>query len=311
MTCLKCKKPIKTRSSYGLHTNCFVKWFKLSALTEFSNLDRKKTLGASTDSGRITTTTNSFYHGQYLKYSAILNGTQYILKVQESKYPDLPATEYLCNQIASILNLAVPEYYLIRFEDESKPSKITFVTKNFMQGQTGTLNHIYKYLPKGYKYYNCANIIKVIQQQTGKLNNVENFLQICLFDSLIGNSDRHGRNLGIIDTGKNKQIAPMYDNPSFIGTEELLGAQHNISGAVWTLASKEPKIKDYIKEFKRLNLETPCLKFTKKIIHQFPLLIKEIKNSEITDKRKQAFIKYLNSRLEDFKKAIKKDLGNV
>ncbi len=311
MKCLKCKKPIKNHNSYGLHTDCFVKWFKLSDLAEFSNLDRQKTLGASTESGRITKTTDSFYHGRYLKYSAQLNNTQYILKVMEHKYPDLPATEYLCNKIASILSLAVPEYYLIRFKDENSPSQITFVTKNFMQGKTGALHHIYKYLPKGDKHYNCETIIKVIQQQTGKLNNVERFVEICLFDSLIGNGDRHGRNLGIIDTGKNKTLAPMYDNPSFIGTEELLGAQFNISGAVWTLASKKPKTIDYIKEFKRLNLETPCLKFTKKIIHQFPVLIEEIKTSEIAEKRKQAFIKYLNSKLSDFKKAVKEDLENV
>ena len=47
----------------------------------------------------------------------------------------------------------------------------------------------------------------------------------------------------------------MYDNPSNFGTEneEMLGAQFNYSGHIWTSSSEEPKIKDYIQEFQKLN----------------------------------------------------------
>ena len=330
MKCFKCQKDIKGKSFYGLHVNCFLEWFELPGLLEFSNLDPKKFTCSSSAHSSIEKTKDSFYHGRYRKYSAILGSRQYILKVQEPEYPDLPATEYLCNRIASILSLNVPNYYLIRYkgvaeinpvqainEKESqktdKQEPITFITRNFMQDYIGNLNHIYKYLPKGEKHYNCENIVNAIKEQTRKLADVEKFIEICLFDAFIGNHDRHGRNLGIIDTGKNRKLAPMYDNPSFLGTEkdDFLSVHFNPSGCIWTSESKEPKLSDYIKEFKKLTLERACQKFIKKIIHQFPLFINEIKNSEISERRKKAFIKLLKNRLEDCKKSIKKDLKNV
>ncbi len=359
--CFKCREAIKNQSIYGLHTDCFQQWFAVQDSSEFYNLDFKKARSySSSPTVKFTKNKDSFYHGRYHKYSAKLGDRQYILKVEESKFPDLPAMEYLCNQIASHLGLKVPSYYLIQFNDIShinqsssvseqenvaehltsvgtsaphrqdiklpltayqqsllnppeskrltnqkeKPKNLmAFVTKNFMQDCVGVLNHIYKFLPKGDKHYNCQNIVNVIEQQTNQPNDLNTFVKICLFDAFIGNRDRHGRNLGIIDTGKKKRLAPMYDNPSDFGItpEEMLGHQFNISGCIWTTSSKEPKIKDYVYEFKRLNLENPCLKFIEQIIKQFPFLIEETKKSEISDNRKTAFIRFLNNRLQDLK----------
>ena len=363
MKCLKCQKTIKNKSFYGLHFNCFVEWFELEDLSNFSEIDVKY----SSNYSSIEKTTDSFYHGRYRKYSAQLGGQQYILKVQESEYPDLPAMEYLCNKIASLLNLNVPQYYLIRYQEdgydinsvdsvaqeESKKNQedghdissmdsvakegskknqeevvhasstkylerqtglMTFVTRNFMQDYVGTLNHIYKYLPKGEKNYNCENIIKVINEQTGKFSDVEKFVEICLFDAFIGNNDRHGRNLGIIDTGRKKILAPMYDNPSFLGTQkddEFLLAHFNPSGVIQTSDSKEPKPLDYIREFKRLKLEKLCFRFIQKIIDKFPVAVEEIKSAAISERRKKAFINLLTSRLKKYKQAMEEDFKNV
>ena len=331
MRCFKCQTVIKGESVYGLHANCFLEWFELTDLSGFSDLDFKKSTRYSSSHSSIEKTTDSFYHGRYRKYSAKLGSIQYILKVQEPQYPDLPATEYVCNRIASLLGLNVPEYYLIRYQEATetdqvqsinekesqkrhKQEPITFITRNFMQDYVGTLNHIYKYLPKGEKNYNCENIIKVIKEQTRKLADVKRFVEICLFDTFIGNHDRHGRNLGIIDTGKNRRLAPMYDNPSFLGIQKddkFLLAHFNPSGAIQTSGSKEPKLLDYIKEFKKLKLEKPCKNFIKKIIGRFPSLVQEIQNSEISERRKKAFINLLNDRLKDCKKSMEKDFKDV
>ena len=108
MKCLKCKKPIKNKSFYGLHANCFLDDFNLPNLLEFNHLDPKRS-NSSSVSMDIEETKDSFYHGQYRKYSAKLGSTSYILKVQEQKHPDLPAIEYVCNRIASLLNLHTPK----------------------------------------------------------------------------------------------------------------------------------------------------------------------------------------------------------
>ena len=318
MKCFKCRKTIKNKNFYGLHATCFQDWFNLPILSDFSHLDLKKSNSYSANSSNIVKTKDSFYHGQYRKFSAKLNSTSYILKVQEQKYPDLPIIEYVCNRIASLLNLHTPKYYLIKYPTEEqnnlkkspKQGLVTFVTRNFTQDYVGTLHHIYKFLPKGNRHYNCKNIIKVISEQTKKLRDVETFVKICLFDAFIGNCDRHGRNLGIIDTGRDKKLAPMYDNPSLFGIlkDELLLAHFNLSGIICTSLSKKPKLLDYIKEFKELKFENTCRKFTKQVIKQFPLIVDEIKISGMSEKRKQAFIAFLKERLADFKKSIKEDI---
>ena len=357
--CFKCQKPIQRKPVYGLHATCFQKWFNISKFTSFSNLDPKKPASINISSHNLNRTKNSFYHGRYRKYSAKLGDQQYILKVEELGFPDLPAMEYLCNQIATHLGLKVPEYYLIQFNDTSylfdrstnhkhrqKPQRLmAFVTKNFMQNYIGSLHHIYKFLPKGNKDYNCQNIIKVIIAETKQPAEVEKFLKICLFDSFIGNNDRHGRNLGIIDKGKKKILAPMYDNPSLLAVEkkEMLDFQFNISGCIWTTSSKEPKLKDYVQEFKNLGkvrfdrylvqdrdialkkhkakkeksakinikYKATCFKFMKKIITKFPEIIKEVKCAEISENRKKAFIRFLSDRLKDLEQILKEDNKNA
>ena len=147
----------------------------------------------------------------------------------------------------------------------------------------------------------------MIRKQTKRLNDIEKFIKICLFDAFIGNNDRHGRNLGIIDTGRSKKLAPMYDNPSYFGVEDerLLQSNFNISCAIRTSTSQKPKLLDYVKEFKKLKYEKLCLAFIKKIIQKYPLILDEIENSEISQNRKKAFISCLSARLKDCKQSIK------
>ena len=308
MNCLKCLKELKEKDFYGLHAICFQKWFQVPDFIEFTNLDPKQAMDYSKNLSYIRETKDSFYHGKYRKYSAQLASIQYILKVQEKEFPDLPLVEYVCNKTASLLGLNVPQYYLIKYPQDS--SSMAFVTKNFMQDYVGTLHHIYKFFPRGKDNYNCENIIKAIKKETNQLKDIKKFIEICLFDAFIGNNDRHGRNLGIIDTGKNQKLAPMYDNPSYFGIaeDEMLLYQFNMSGSIWTAQSKKPKLLDYVQEFKRLKYEEIGLKFIKKIIKQFPLIKEDIKQSGMSEKRKKAFIVFLEQRLRDCKQTVSGEL---
>lgn len=313
MRCLYCHKAIETveaRKFCGLHRVCFLKSFKLTDPLKFSNLDPKKQDFVSGYS-HIKKIKDSFYHGRYRKYSADLGNTKYILKIQEKKFPDLPAIEYVCNRIASLLGLNVPEYHLIKYKVENDPKNesqhnksnignMTFIVRNFMQDyKGGTLHHIYKFLPKGEKNYNCKNITDVLFQHT-KPADVVRFIEITLFDSLIGNNDRHGRNLGIIESARKKRLAPLYDNPSYFGIEsdDLIGADFNISGCIRTSLSKEPMLMNYLKEFQSLGFEKICLKFFKKVTGQFNKIIESVESSEVSEKRRKAFIKFLNKQLK-------------
>jgi hypothetical protein len=297
--CYKCKNLIQTNECYGLHERCFIEWFKLEQAQEFQNLDPKKNSN-QLHHNEIKKNRDTFFHGRYLKYSAQLGKVSYILKLQESDCPELPGVEYVCNEIASILSIAVPDYYLIDFN-----SHTTFVTRNFTQDYQGTLHHIYKFLPDGDENYNCENIIKIILAQTGKLKDVMNFIEICLFDALIGNNDRHGRNLGLIATSNMMRLAPMYDNPSYLGIvdEALLGAHFNPSGCVWTKKTNEPKVKDYLEEFERLGFKIKVDMMSKTIVQKEHEIMKLLGDAPVENRRKEAFIKLVKTRLEEFRNA--------
>ncbi len=293
--CLKCKQSISEPVVYGLHQKCFTEWFN-HADTEFMDLDPQKSTSTNT-SPKIQKQKDTFFHGRYLKYSARLGQTEYILKVQEPKFPELPLVEYLCNQIATELKIEVPPHYLIDFN-----GRITFVTRNFMQDYSGTLNHIYRYIQEGEDYHNCEEIAKTILAQTGRLSDIAKFIETCLFDVLIGNNDRHGRNIGIIETSSTKKIAPMYDNPSCIGTEEefFLKSDINPSGCIWTKDSKHPTAKDYIKEFQRLGYESVVNQFSKKVISKSSKIIDLTQNAILSPLRKTALITLIQKRLREF-----------
>jgi hypothetical protein len=86
--CYKCQKPIKNASWYGLHINCFKKWFKVNSLEKFQNI-----ISQRQNNDKIINL--SFFHGKFRKYSATLGKNKYILKIEEKKFPELPANE-LC-----------------------------------------------------------------------------------------------------------------------------------------------------------------------------------------------------------------------
>ncbi len=339
--CYRCQRPLSKKAVYGLHSTCFMAWFKLSQVQEFQNLDPKKggTASASAKIDRNQTKIYDesrviahnlgqigvkrdratevcfqhiarsdgeaepqdglkcgplpFYHGRYAKYSARLGGVDYILKVQEDDFPELPLMEFVCNRIASRLSLEVPDYYLINFGERP-----TFVTRNFMQGRVGTLNHLYKFLAKG-REYNCQNIIEVISDKTGKISEAIKFVEMCLFDALTGNNDRHGRNIALVHTAKGITLAPAYDNPSYFGVERefLLGADLNPSGSVWTAKSKEPKLRDYLGEFERLGFAKVCARFKRRLQGEFQHIMAEVKCSSLSAKRQSAFLDFMEKKM--------------
>lgn len=253
--CLKCLAHLPANEEFagtGLHAACFATWFKLKNPESFAAFQRRQAGSlapdAMTPAGASWNT--SFFHGRFKKYSATLAGQSYIFKVKEDIAPELPDVEYLCNQIAKSLGLPVPPFYMVKFGGER-----AFVTKNFIRQTAGAANlvHIYHHLdPAG--PYDCETLLDVILRETGRHACAEIFVKTCLYDALVGNHDRHGRNLGLLVTAKGVSLAPIYDNASALGLErgDFLRADWNPIGKIATKATREPTAKDYAAEFQRL-----------------------------------------------------------
>ena len=288
--CFKCNREIyNTKSWCGLHPICFKQWFNLPSLEKFQNILSRRQSDETFFNKAIN---SSFFHGKFRKYSSTLGGCKYILKVEEKDYPELPATEYLCNQIFKYLKINVAPFYMITFEEKHS----CFVTKNFMENFPGSsLVHIYRFFEKTTNY-DCENILKIIEEKTERLIAKEEFIYLTLADSLIGNNDRHGRNLGLIQTSKGLIISPFYDNPSYLGTEihSLLAADHQPAGAIWTKSTSQPTMKDYIYEWERLGYGYIVERFRKvfslKAIHSL------IKKSFLSIKRQEAIFRLISKR---------------
>ncbi len=256
--CLKCLHPLgKEPACYGLHPACFTSWFKVPSDSIFTNLSRQSS-DSSAASIESDTENNSFFLGTFKKYSATLGEHAFILKMRQPEAPELPEVEYLCNQIGVTLNIPVADFFIINFNDDR-----VFVTKNFTQeGETlKDLQHIYHFRKN--TEHSCKNLIAVIKKQTHKSHDVNTFIKTILFDALIGNHDRHGRNLGFLISAHERTLSPIYDNVSYLSLEagNMLKADFNPTGRIATEHTHNPSMTDYVRDLHNLGFDA--------VIHQF------------------------------------------
>lgn len=289
--CFKCLKSIDNTNKYGLHPWCFEEWFGCPAKTEFEGLTPQNT---ESPGGRHT---SSFLHGKFRKYTATLGEKRYVLKVIQDEYPNLPRVEYVCNQIARTLKLDVAEFYFIQLESQD-----CFVSRNFIHGTNWQkLTHIWQYLSDA-DAFDVETLSRVIFDVTKKPQDVEKLYQVVLFDVLIGNHDRHGRNLAILSKGKTHRLSPIYDNPSYVGIESLLGADLNPTGSIKTKMSDEPTMKDYVAELRRIKAGKAITDFAKRCSLQKIMAVVEA--GLLAERVEKAMVRLITKRHGEFYGAL-------
>ena len=71
--CFKCNQQTEgMQKKYGLHASCFMNWFDLPVCLDFYDLDPKNS-SSGAKKLQLKKEKDTFFHGQYLKYSASLN----------------------------------------------------------------------------------------------------------------------------------------------------------------------------------------------------------------------------------------------
>lgn len=302
--CLRCNQQIKKNNShYGQHTQCFKDTFSLSEVLEFHSLARKES-SSSRDPKKIPPHLTSYFAGNYKKYEGKLGGSSYILKFSKAECPELAPVEYVCNKIADLCGIPISmPFTLIEMSD----NELAFVSKNFMHAMKthSTLVHIHRYLKEGAENYNVEMIATMIYRETNSSQDTTNFFRVLLFDALIGNHDRHGSNLAVVETTKGKSLAPVYDNPSYLGLESgsILKAHFSPKGKIWTKDSREPAMIEYLEEITRLG----AFETAKKFYRMIPLerIKKNINESVcLSELMKNALLKLINERYVELKKYV-------
>ncbi|GEM_PF-575269 len=259
--CLRCNKPMmgEKESHYGQHLRCFQMIFRVSGKPEFSSLIQK---ASTTDKkrGQDQPKTNphltSYFGGNYRKYEGTLGNAKYILKLSKPEYPELAPVEYVSNKIAYHCGLVIPTPFTLL---DMGDGELAFVSRNFMDDLSShaTLNHIYHYTPlENPLHYTVENMVKTIYRETKSSADTRMFVRALVFDALVGNHDRHGRNLALIVTSQSQRLSPIYDNPSYLGLESgaMLRGAFSPRGKIWTKASQEPEMTEYLEELERLSV---------------------------------------------------------
>lgn len=285
-----------TQQKHGLHGHCFKEWFNLlDEEDDFQNLVLRRGTGNPKRENYFHNT--SFFHGKFEKYSAELGKKNYILKLSR-EYPELARTEHLCNQIGSVLGLDIPTNHLICLFNE----RDSFISYNFMQDYKGAnLEHIWHFLTKN-DQFTLETILKIIEKQTGRLSEIRKFIKICLFDALIGNHDRHGRNLGLISTANGYVLAPSYDNPSYFAMAGFLSASHSPKCTIATSFTSEPMMEDYVKEFQRLGFGEEVGKFKANL--DYETINSLIKSFFVSKERKNAFLNFIQRQYQEMNNVL-------
>lgn len=305
--CIYCNNQDSKPFKHGYHLECFKLAMNIKDInSDFEELLLKEGDGKSGNERLKRITTSTFYHGAFKKYSAKIENKKFILKIREKDYPELPQIEYLSNKIAQALGIEVAPYLYIKFNNKIP----AFCTQNVLDyHDKGNLVHIWHYLIKKNQQneleeLTLKNIIKIILTETSRPIDIKKFIEISLFDMIIGNGDRHGRNLALIEKQGKKILSPAYDNPSNIGIIEdgMLGVDLRVKGRIYTDNNREPTLKDYIEEFEELGYKKICDDFMKKAINLNYKEIIEDRNINVSNKRKKAFFKLIQTNLEGFKK---------
>lgn len=294
--CLKCLMPVSSSvSHYGLHSDCFSAWFEVPGSPEFLSLTRRHSSSESSPEPQNTT----FFHGRFKKYSAELAGVPYILKMREAGAPELPEVEYLCNQIGQSLGVPIADFFIVSFKGDK-----VFVTKNFIKpGSPTDLQHIHHF--RSDAEHTCEDLIRVVSEKTRRPYDVGIFIKTLLFDALIGNNDRHGRNIAFIANSEGLSLSPVYDNVSYLGLEtgEMLKCDFNPTGRISTKETFEPSMLHYVRELNRLSYQNYCMDFYSAI--KLPSIYKLIEESYCSLLMKEATKRLILKRYRELENEIK------
>ena len=146
--------------------------------------------------------------------------TTHILKPAIKDYKETVENEYICLNVAKKLGLKVPnieirysnktKYFLIeRYDREIKNKKIKRIHQEDFS-QALNIPSAYKYQAEGgASFVDCFEILKQTSKPTVS---IKQFIELMIFNYLIGNNDAHGKNFSILHYDNGEIVfAPCYD----------------------------------------------------------------------------------------------------
>ncbi|CQR46244.1 Serine/threonine-protein kinase CtkA [Paraliobacillus sp. PM-2] len=123
--------------------------------------------------------------------------------------------EYISSQIGQLIGIDVMHVELASYNGIIGTIAKNFVEKNeeFYEGGDLFFNYFPDFDRYQLKHYELPNILTVLSEYSVE----RDFIIIPVFDTFIGNQDRHCDNWGIINSENGFHLSPIYDNGSSMG----------------------------------------------------------------------------------------------
>lgn len=146
--------------------------------------------------------------------------TTHILKPAIEGYYETVENEYLCMKAAQKAGIKVPDVQ-VRYADDTKYFLIERYDRKISDGKIKRI-HQEDFcqafnIPSAYKYQSEGGVdfkmcFEILRQTTRPAASIKQFIELMIFNYLIGNNDAHGKNFSILhlDSGK-IELAPAYD----------------------------------------------------------------------------------------------------
>ena len=167
------------------------------------------------------------YGGSELKKTIVLNNRIYMVKFPDPIRSKKIMLSYMNNQfsedvgckILKSMGLNVQNTFLAKYREDSGKTKIVVACEDFCQDGASTLTEFKKLAlsltDRVDKITNSVELVDEVIKKTKVINDKDdferNFWDMFVGDALIGNSDRHLDNFGVIETNGQMSFAPIYD----------------------------------------------------------------------------------------------------
>lgn len=206
-------------------------------LNSFSNNSGKKDFSKCDE-------INLVLNGAMDKTSVVYNNEIYILKFEKGNSKFI-LSEYLASKIANLLGIECQEVLLGMYKGRDCCVIKSLIGFSNMKSKI----HCYKEINNSSiesdsTYirnldYKLDDILETLKSYKNLNISVEDrlkaFEEMCYFDSLIGNFDRHWGNWGFLGTNKDYKICPLYDNGSSLfpardrfGVDKILSSEEEM-----------------------------------------------------------------------------------
>ncbi|MBF0460043.1 MAG: HipA domain-containing protein [Magnetococcales bacterium] len=155
----------------------------------------------------------------------LIGGHRYLFKHAAQNYPTQFWCEVIAYRIGCLMGIPVPPAYAAwRAGDQKSAALIEWFYRQD-EGvcyESGTV-HMQRLIPdfdvKKGRQHNIETVLAILAEMDARL--IQDMVRILVFDALIGNTDRHQENWGILWRGTpvRPELAPAFDNGTSLGYE--------------------------------------------------------------------------------------------